>query len=105
MNLKPWERDFYVITYETEPALTGTVQASFDDENWIDGEPTTVTVDGEDVDAWAWLIAGPDWVAEDGESEGDTSFTMTTGRVVPRLKLVDDPVTDGKSGPPIDVKA
>lgn len=104
MQLKPWERDYYVISYETNPPLTGTLAASFDGDAWINGTATTATVDGEEVDAWAWLIAGPDWVAEGGEDEADTDFTMDATRVIPRLKLVDAPVTDGKSGPPIDVK-
>lgn len=96
MDLLPWERDYYVISYDTDPPLIGTVAAKFDDDtDWIDGTPT----DGN----WAWLIAGPDWVAEDGETEDDTDYTVTK-RVVPQLKLVDDPVTDGKNGPPINLK-
>lgn len=97
MDLLRWERDYYDITYETNPPLTGTVEASFDGgANWIDGTPSG--------DHWTWLIAGPDWVAEDGESAADTNYTLTKSRVVPKLKLVDDPVTDGKNGPAINLK-
>lgn len=107
MDLLPYERDYYVVSYTTTPALTGTVEASFDDgDTWHDGEATTVDVDGDTVNAWAWLIAGPDYEADELDPEqnpDDTVATISTS-VVPLLRLADDPILDGKKGPRINLK-
>lgn len=99
MDLLRWERDYYDITYETDPPLTGTVEASFDGgQTWIPGTPSG--------SHWTWLLAGPDYVADELDPEqdpDDTQFTIT-GRTIPKLRLADDPVLDGKNGPPITLK-
>ena len=107
MDLLPYERDYYVVSYTTDPPLTGTVQASFDDgETWVDGTATTVDVDGEDVAAWSWLVAGPDYDATTVDPAQDPDDTVATieSTVVPLLRLADDPVLDGKQGPRISIK-
>lgn len=92
MKLNRAERDYYVLTISVEPALTGTWEASFDGgTTWVEGTLTT--------GAWAWLVAGPDFVADDVDmsDEGVVLETSTT----PLLRIKDDPILDIERGPSI----
>lgn len=92
MKLNRAERDNYVITYATDPPLTGTVQASFDGgENWIDGTPS--------AGAWAWLVYGPDF--DPTEVSMTAEGTAITDTTTPLLRMADDPVLDVVKGPSI----
>jgi hypothetical protein len=88
------ERDNYVVAVSTDPPLAGTWEASFDNgETWVDG-----TASG---DAWAWLVAGPDFVAADVGMTDEGTVLDTS--VSPLLRLKDDPVLDVQRGPTIQV--
>lgn len=96
MKLHREERDYYIVTIAVDPPLAGTWEASFDaGETWIGGTPTG--------DSWAWLVAGPDFVAtEVGMTDEGTQLTSS---VRPLVRLKDDPVLDVQYGPSISVWA
>jgi hypothetical protein len=96
VKLRRQERDYYVVSIVTSPALTGTWEASFDQgETWIDGTPSD--------DNWAWLVAGVDFdAAAVGMNSADTKATITTA-VVPWLRNKENPVLDIQTGPSIVV--
>jgi hypothetical protein len=79
------ERDYYVIEVTTDPPLSGTWEASFDNgETWVDGTSSS----GE----WSWLVYGPDFVPADVGMTADGTEIATS--VTPILRLKDDPVLD-----------
>jgi hypothetical protein len=86
------ERDNYILTIATVPALTGTWEASFDDgETWVEGQ--------SDSGSWAWLVAGPDFVAADvGMTDDGTVLDHST---TPLVRVKDDPVLDIQRAPSI----
>lgn len=92
MKLHRAERDNYVLTIGTDPPLAGVWEASFDGgDTWVDGTANE--------DAWAWLVAGPDFVAD--EVDMTAEGTVLDGSVAPLLRVKDDPVLDIQSGPSI----
>lgn len=96
MKLNRAERDNYVVTYSTDPPLSGTVEASFDDgKTWHDGTPN--------AGGWAWLVAGPDFDAATLTPPMDPNDTVATieGSTTPLLRLKDDPIVDVAKGPGI----
>lgn len=94
MKLHRAERDYYVITATTDPPLSGTWEASFDDgTTWVDG-----TAVG---DSWSWLVAGPDFDHTTvGMSDEGTALENST---TPLLRIKDDPVLDIQHGPTIQL--
>lgn len=113
MRLLRAERDWYAvgITEDVSPsALTGPWEANFTGDptnvdGWKEGQQITVHVGpadaGEDVVAWAWLVAGPDYDADaDGEDATDT-VAVITGDTCPLLRNATDPVLDIEDGPEI----
>jgi hypothetical protein len=106
MDLYPWERDYYVQYIELDPPIVGsTWEASFDGgATWKTGVSTMVEVDGVEVEAWAWLVAGPDYNATDvGQSDSDTQATITES-LKPKLRIKDNPVLNGQLGEKIKLK-
>ena len=94
MRLYREERDYYVLSIVTSPALAGVWEASFDGgETWVDGEASD--------DNWAWLVAGPDFdAAAVGMSPAETKATITAA-TQPRLRNKENPVLDVQTGPSI----
>lgn len=94
MKLQKRERDYYVVEIETIPALAGVWEASFDNGTaWATGSDT--------VDGWAWLVAGPLYVAGDvGQNPAATQATITA-YTKPLLRIKDDPILDVEYGPEI----
>lgn len=102
MKLPYGGRDYFVVTYVTDPPLVGTVQASFDHgTTWIDGTPTTVTDDGEVLPAWAWLVAGPGFNATSLASPQEPTDTKAVipETLTPLLRLAEDPVLSVQEAP------
>jgi hypothetical protein len=92
MNLQRTARDYYVVSIETAPALSGTWQASFDrGATWHDG----ILAD----DQWSWLVAGPLFdAASVGMDDAPTVATLVEKTTV-LLRIKDDPVLSVQRAP------
>lgn len=96
MRLHRKDRDWYIVSIEVDPEISGTPEASFDgEETWVEGIASD--------DNWAWLVAGPDFVAADtGQSDVDT-MAVVHSTMTPDLRFSEDPVVVIEEAPEIEV--
>jgi len=84
-------RGEYSLSIDLNPPIAGTWQASFDGGvTWIDGVPSS--------GVWSWLVAGPDFDAEDVGMDPAATKAVISSSVIPLLRIANNPILDVEYG-------